>query len=162
MRKVLLLLLCMLGFSPSRGQDVFVEKNRDWLKRLLESNSDTTYVLNFWATWCVPCVEELPEFEPFAAFLKDRKAQLIFISLDAPKTANATLTRFLKNKKVPGNIVVLNAPDYNAWIDLVDPSWQGSIPATLFFRGSDKKHWFAERTITHSELLQIFTQFNTP
>ncbi|MEY4111094.1 MAG: hypothetical protein RLZZ46_1449 [Bacteroidota bacterium] len=160
MRNFLLLLFLIPALSFS--QATFRERNQDWLSNLLNSKSDTVYVLNFWATWCVPCVEELPEFIIFHEEVKNPLVKMIFISLDSPKTAESKLNNFLTQKKVPGEIVVLNAPDYNAWIDRVDKSWQGSIPATLFFRGNPQKLWFAERTISAPELLNIHDQFIKP
>ena len=161
MKNFFLILLFCLPLS-SFSQNQYEEKDLKWLKQLLESKSDTMYMLNFWATWCLPCVEELPEFEKFRDNLNNKQSQLIFISLDAPRTAAKKMSAFLTKKKVPGQIIVINAPDYNEWINLVDKSWQGSLPATLFFRGSDGKHWFSESTLTAPELLKVSQQFLTP
>lgn len=138
------------------------ERGKDWLKQTLESKSDTIYMLNFWATWCLPCVEELPEFEKFLDSVRNPLLKPIFVSLDAPRTAEKKIKSFLSKKKVPGEIVVINAPDYNSWIDLVDISWQGSIPATLFIRGKDEKRWFVEKSISTGELIEISNKFNNP
>lgn len=156
----LILMFCL----PLKGisQAPFEQKGLDWLKRVMASESDTIYVINFWATWCLPCVEEFPEFENFRKQTTNPLVRFIFISLDAPKTASKKMSAFLTKKKVPGDIVIMNAPDYNSWIDLVDKSWQGSLPATLITRGSDHKRWFVEKTISATELTEVSQQFYVP
>ncbi len=63
-------------------QDIPVFKKFEDFEYLLEKDNDTTYVINFWATWCLPCVKELPEFEEINQHFKDKKFKMILVSLD--------------------------------------------------------------------------------
>jgi thiol-disulfide isomerase/thioredoxin len=114
--------------------------------RLLKSDNDTTYIVNFWATWCKPCVHELPNFGKLDSMYPGKKIRLIFISLDFVKDVKKLET--FAAKKLPNQTVwLLDDPDYNLWIDKVDPSWGGSIPATLVFNNKLKYKGFYEKEL---------------
>lgn len=100
----------------------------------LKADNDTLYIFNFWATWCRPCVAELPHFEAMKDSLKDKKIKIILVSLDSRKKAETDLLPFLERKKLRNEVILLNAPDFNSWIDKISPDWSGSIPATLMVR----------------------------
>lgn len=100
----------------------------------LESDNDTLYVFNFWATWCRPCVAELPHFEAINDSLKGQKIKIILVSLDSRKKAETELIPFIQRKQLQNQVILLNAPDFNSWIDKISPEWSGSIPATLMVR----------------------------
>jgi len=144
-----MLFLSLAG--KSTAQTVQVVKF-DALDALLKSSSDTTYVINFWATWCKPCVHELPGFCKMDSMYKGQKIKLILISMDFVKDVHSHLEPFLKQKKMMNTVWLLNDPDYNAWIDKVDPSWGGSLPATLVFNNKMKKRTFHEEELTFEEL----------
>lgn len=116
----------------------------DQLQPIFQQQNDTTYLINFWATWCAPCVKELPYFEEYIAQQKGKKFKAIFVSLDFPKQIEKKLIPFLAKKPLPGDVIVLDDPDANGWIPKVDPDWSGAIPATYLYQG-DKKI-FAERS----------------
>lgn len=116
----------------------------DELAPVFQADNDTTYVINFWATWCKPCVAELPYFIELHEKNKEKKFKMIFVSLDFPKQIEKKLIPFLKKNPLPGPVVVLDDPDANAWIPRVHPEWSGAIPATYTYQG--KQNSFAERT----------------
>ncbi|MFM9587521.1 TlpA disulfide reductase family protein, partial [Streptomyces caniscabiei] len=84
---------------------------------------DSTYVLNFWATWCVPCVKEFPAFQYFAHEHLNEKVKVIMISLDFKKDYEKTLPPFLAKHPIDGTVYLLDEPDYNAWIEKIDKDW---------------------------------------
>jgi len=130
----------------------------DELKPLLELNNDTTYVINFWATWCLPCVKELPYFIQLDSVYHDEAFRLVLVSLDFKKDYLRKLQPFVRERKLQEHVVVLedNRSDY--WINDIDRSWGGSIPATLVYKG--KKRAFFERTFHHvNELSDIVEPF---
>lgn len=129
----------------------------DGLQPLLRAQNDTTYVVNFWATWCAPCVEELPYFEALTKEKTDKPLRVLLVSLDFRKQLTSRLLPFLKRFDIQSRVVVLDDPDANSWIDKVDPSWSGAIPATLVFRGD--KRVFREQTFTRDELFQLVESF---
>ncbi|MEO7926005.1 MAG: TlpA disulfide reductase family protein [Saprospiraceae bacterium] len=114
------------------------------LKPLLNRNNDTTYVVNFWATWCVPCIQELPYFEALNSTYKNQAFKLLLVSLDFKKDYIRKLQPFVIERSLESYVVVLEDNDSNFWIDDIDPRWSGSIPATLVFKGKDRM--FYERT----------------
>ncbi|MBL0342117.1 MAG: TlpA family protein disulfide reductase [Bacteroidetes bacterium] len=129
------------------------------LDQLMQSKNDTTYIINFWATWCAPCVKELPHFEKLAAENKNRKVKVILVSLDFKRQFEMRLIPFITENKILSEILLLDEPDYNQWIDKVDPSWNGSIPATLILDNKNKKRNFYEREFTYEELLKIVNPY---
>jgi thiol-disulfide isomerase/thioredoxin len=115
------------------------------LTSILKNPSDKLHVINFWATWCAPCVAELPEFQKTVNEADGSKVDFLFVSLDFPSDADRKLMPFLKKNNYTFNVVLMTETDYNSWIDDVDPGWQGNIPATLFFNHSRKiRHFIAE------------------
>jgi len=111
----------------------------DEIAPLFEQDSDTTYVINFWATWCKPCVKELPYFEELNARLQGQKAKVVLVSLDFPKKVKSSLIPFVEKHQLQSEVFVLLDGKYNDWIDRVDPQWTGAIPATLIYKGKHRR-----------------------
>ena len=124
--------------------------NYEQLKPYLEKNDGKTYVVNFWATWCAPCVKELPFFERLNEDYKDKNVKVILVSLDFPKKIESQLLPFLERKKINSTVYVLDDPDANSWIEKIDKSWSGAIPATIIYKGENKS--FYEKSFTYEEL----------
>ncbi|WP_417875844.1 TlpA disulfide reductase family protein [Winogradskyella sediminis] len=120
---------------------------------LLYTDSNTTYLINFWAMWCAPCVKELPYIEAFAA--KHPEVEIILVSLDFPKDIETKLKPFLKKKNITQKVVLLDDPDSNTWIDKIDPNWSGAIPFTIIFNKDERL--FFERSFENLE--DIANQF---
>ena len=112
---------------------------------LHDRHPDTTYVLNFWATWCGPCVEELPYFEALhaKATAEGLPLKVTLVTIDLPMAYERSLLPFLAERQLRSEVVGLLDGDANAWIDQVDASWSGAIPVTLFLRG-DERHFRAK------------------
>lgn len=127
------------------------------LEPYLKKNNDTTYVVNFWATWCVPCVEELPNFEKLNAEYKDKKVKVLLVSIDFPKMAKTKLLPFVQKHNLKSEVVLLNDPDANTWINKVDSTWSGAIPATVIYKGDKRR--FYEKSFSFEELENEVKQF---
>jgi len=125
----------------------------DELKPLLNQQSDTTYVINFWATWCAPCVKELPDFEKINAQFSAQKFRMILVSLDFKRSLETRLIPFVREKNLKAEVIMLHEPDANSWIDKVDPKWTGAIPATLIYNKDFRD--FLEGSYTYDELYNI-------
>jgi thiol-disulfide isomerase/thioredoxin len=119
----------------------------------LHFSNDTTYLVNFWASWCTPCVEELPAFERIGREYGDEELKVLLVSLDFPKQIESRLMPFIEKNNIRSEVLVLNDPDANKWIDRVDPGWSGSIPATLIYNRD--KRIFHEGAYTYKELKTI-------
>lgn len=110
----------------------------------LNFSNDTVYVINFWATWCIPCRKELPEFEKIHKENQSKKIKVLLVSLDSPSRIDNSLLPFLHKNGITAEVLLLHDPDSNAWIDKVDPSWSGSLPATVIYNKSEKKFFEME------------------
>jgi thiol-disulfide isomerase/thioredoxin len=119
---------------------------------MLQKDNDTTYVVNFWATWCTPCVQELPYFVELNKAYKDKAFKLMLVSLDFKKDYLHKLQPFVQERDLESNVVVLEDNHSSFWIDDIDKSWSGSIPATLVFKGKERA--FYERTFHHVDELK--------
>ena len=113
------------------------------IKPYLEKDSDTVYVVNFWATWCKPCIEELPFIEQLHRDPINQPLQVILVSLDFRNQVQSKLIPFINEHSLQSKVIVLDDPDANSWIDRVDESWSGAIPATLVYK-KEKRMFFHE------------------
>lgn len=129
--------------SAEEKQSIHV-LNFDEFQPYLHFTNDTTYVINFWATWCVPCIKELPEFEKFHLETKNKKIKVILVSLDSPSKIESSLLPFLDKNNISAEVLLLNDPNSNAWINKVDTSWSGSLPATMIYNNSASKFFEIE------------------
>ncbi len=143
----LILLSCFL----LKAQEPKVIAFKD-LQAMMDRNNDTTYVYNFWATWCKECVAELPNFEELNAKYQPQKVKVILISMDFKRELDTRLKPFIINRKIQSQVFLLNEPDYNSWIDKIDPSWGGSIPATIIMNKQQKVRHFFEKELTFAQL----------
>ena len=116
----------------------------DDLRKMINHVSDTTLVVHFWATWCKPCVEELPNLEKLSREYAPKKIRFVMVSMDFPKEITEKVIPFVTKNNINSEIVLLDEPDYNAWIDDVDKEWSGTIPATLILNLTMRKRIFFE------------------
>ena len=143
--------------SASSDHGIRVYKKYEDFSALLHKNNDTTYVVNFWATWCKPCVEELPYFDQLAEKHKGEKVKVLLVSMDFADQVKGRLKPFIKKKKVQSEVVVFDAPKPNEWIPKIDEKWSGAIPATYIYRG--KEHSFYERSFDYETLESVVQPF---
>jgi thiol-disulfide isomerase/thioredoxin len=155
MKKLVLITIILLAGLP----DTFAQKvemvDRHWITRMSQNNSDTTYVINFWATWCKPCVEEIPHFEKLNSTYKDKKLKVIMVSCDFKKQLDTRVIPFIQNKKMHSKVVFMDESNPDNWIDKVDSKFTGAIPATLIINGSKDFRYFSEGETTFEKLETI-------
>jgi len=120
------------------------------LEPRLSTDSDSTFIVNFWATWCKPCVKELPYFQKLGQEYNSRKVKLLFVSLDFPNKYESLLKPYIKEHNIEEEVIALNDPNSNYWIPKIDDSWTGAIPATIIFNKNQRK--FYEQSFTYEEL----------
>jgi len=148
----------LLGLAPLHAQEI--EKiGIPELEKILASPDDVLHVVNFWATWCPPCVTELPYFEKLSKEYQGKGVKFILISLDFPSQIESRLIPFLKNNKITADVRVMTNLDYNSWIEKVDTGWQGNIPVTLFFNNAGKTKYFHPSEVTEGELKDLITKY---
>lgn len=110
----------------------------DQLHPWLHRQNDTTYVVNFWATWCKPCVAELPWFEKLHDQMHNQPVQVLLVSMDFPKQYQSRLLPFIHERKLKPPVIALADMDYNSWIDKVSTEWDGAIPFTVIYRNDQR------------------------
>ncbi len=144
-----------------QASDLPVYDNFTDLEYLFQFNNDTTYVINFWATWCGPCVKELPYFEQLHETYDGQKIKIILISLDFPRQIKTKLIPFIEKHQLQSDVVVLTDGAYNDWIPKVDESWDGAIPVTLVYK-QEKSIFTAKEFHDFEALNTIVEQFINP
>ena len=152
---IVIILFYIFNFAQSSAQSV-KEIDSDALKALTYTMNDTTYVVNFWATWCSPCVKEIGYFEELHRQRESEKVKVILVSLDFPNQIDRRVIPFLKEKEITADVLLMTDLDYNSWIDRIDPSWSGAIPATLIYNKETRV--FLEQELTRDELFNHVTQ----
>jgi thiol-disulfide isomerase/thioredoxin len=153
--RIVFILCCMLIPIVSNAQSVN-DINSDGLEAITRNLNDTTYVVNFWATWCSPCVKEIDYFEELHRQFSSSNVKVILVNLDFPNQVERRVRPFLKEKEITADVLLVTDLDYNAWIDRIDPSWSGAIPATLIY--NREKRVFLEKELTHKELFNYVSQ----
>ncbi len=154
-----ILTLCVLLFSGTglSAQNVEVVTFKQFQSEI-EKNTGKVKVINFWATWCKPCIKEIPYFEALNSEQGDQ-VDVILVSLDFPDDLNNKLIPYVKRKGMKSRILLMNDIDYNSWIDLVDKSWSGAIPATLVIGRDPSKRTFFEGELHEDQLTELIKPY---
>ncbi|MBA3682736.1 MAG: TlpA family protein disulfide reductase [Bacteroidetes bacterium] len=144
-RNALLISFLFLSFLGKTQSVSKVYKIDELVSRI--NNSDTTFIINFWATWCKPCVAELPSFDSLS---KISNVKILLVSLDFREDLEKKVNPFLKSHSIKMECVLLDEINGNDFINKIDKAWTGAIPATLM-KNKDQRV-FIEKKMHLSEL----------
>jgi thiol-disulfide isomerase/thioredoxin len=145
------LIAALLLTNMSFGQSPRIVKLAD-LEKVMAEKSDKVHVINFWATWCGPCVKELPLFEKINAEARpDVKVTLVSMDLDLDENPEKVYN-FVSRKNLKSEVLLLNESDANSWIDRIEKKWSGALPATLILDHKTGKRIFINRGLREGEL----------
>lgn len=157
-----LCLVCLCSLMPfvntSQAQGIEVIKYAD-LVRIISAESNNNKVINFWATWCRPCVKELPQFLSLYEKYNTQNLELTLISFDFVEDLETKLKPFVEKRNIKAKVYLLDETDYNSFIDKIDPSWSGAIPATLLIAKGNNKRKFVEKAFAENELEKTYLNF---
>ena len=131
MKKIVIAVIIFAFGSTANSQTIAKWKITDVEKYMAAKNGDVL-VINFWATFCKPCVAEIPSFIKIVDKYKASQVKLLLVSLDLPSYYPAKIASFAKKHHFKANIVWLQETDADYFCPKIDTSWSGSIPATLF------------------------------
>lgn len=121
----------------------------DGLEPLINKEDEKIHVVNFWATWCAPCVKELPYFEEINAEYNDR-VEVLLVSLDFPRNYDSKLKPFMKKHDLKSKVIAFDDVNQNRWIPAINENWTGALPATIIY--NKNKRQFYEQSFTKEEL----------
>jgi thiol-disulfide isomerase/thioredoxin len=127
------------------------------LQERIAQKADHIKVINFWATWCAPCVKEIPLFEKLGKDRPDVKVTLVSLDLDLDPNPEKVY-RFVARKKLQSEVVILDEKDPNSYINQIDKNWSGAIPATIIINGRTGKRKFVDRELHEGELEKLISE----
>jgi thiol-disulfide isomerase/thioredoxin len=116
-------------------------------------------VINFWATWCAPCIKEMPFLERLNRENKDVKVLLVSLDFDLDHD-QSKITSFVERKKLNSEVVILDEPDPSKWIDKIDKGWSGSLPATLVMNPTTGKRKLIQGELKNGDLQKIIAEIS--
>lgn len=128
----------------------------DGFEKFLHQKDGKIHVINFWATFCPPCIKEMPYFEKLN---KETEVDVLLVSLDMGMMMDEDLKPFLKKHPIESKLIVLDDPESQQWIPKVAPSWKSSLPATLIYK-NDKSKFFEKPFRSYDELISEIDKFN--
>lgn len=152
MKRFVFLFFLLFVFFETKAQVKLLTLKE--LDARVAKGKDTTYVVNFWATWCGPCVAELPNFEKLQEDNQAKLLKVLLVSLDFKSKLQSQVIPFVAKNKLKSEVFVINEPDQQAFIDKVDKKWSGAIPATLFINKGQNKRAFFEKEFTYQDLVK--------
>jgi thiol-disulfide isomerase/thioredoxin len=144
MKKISLSIALLLISAACFTQEIRKIKITELEKTIRESK--TPLIVSFWATFCIPCVQEIPYFQESVKKHEKDSVKLLLVSLDLHEDY-ARIKPFAAKKKLTAPIVWLNETNADYFCPKVDSSWSGAIPATLFINNKTGYRKFYEEEI---------------
>ena len=150
---VTFVMMCFLFALPVLGQEAKKVKITDLEKIIAESNGPL--IINFWATFCKPCMEEIPHFQKLQAKYEKEGLRLLFVSLDMQDDYPEKVNSFIRKRKMASAWLDETNADY--FCPKIDQAWSGAIPATLFINNKHHYRKFIEESLTEDLLEKQIT-----
>lgn len=150
MKRVLLFVALFFAIEHIHAQKIKRWKMNDLLEYV--EKSDSALVINFWATFCGPCIEEIPYFQTITQKYKDQKVKLLLVSLDFKEYYPQKIVAFAKRFGFTAEIVWLDEEKPDDFCPKIDRAWSGAMPATLFVNKSINYRKFIEAQMKPEEV----------
>ena len=132
-RRFLLSAAVFAAFArPAAAEPVKLVKPEQYRARVVAAKKGRVVLVNFWATWCEPCREEMPALVSAAKGFSSKDVAVALVSTDSLKKS-AAVQKFLAAGKIPFVCWQAKSPDPQRFIDAVDKSWNGDVPYTLVY-----------------------------
>ena len=116
------------------------------LLNLLQGSRGSVTVLNLWATWCKPCLEEMPELARFARTYRAKGVKFLSVSADHPDDLSERVRTYVEREELPFAVWVVGGESPEELAQAIDRQWQGSLPATFVFdaSGTRRQAWYGK------------------
>jgi len=132
-RRLLLPAAALAIFArPAASEPVKLVKPEQYRARVVAAKTGRVVLVNFWATWCDPCREEMPALVSAAKRFSSKDLAVALVSTDSLKKT-ADVQKFLAAGKIPFVCWQAKSSDPQRFIDAVDKSWNGAVPYTLVY-----------------------------
>lgn len=155
MKKIVVVALLLVGSLQLWAQPKVVKLPE--LKKVMETPGEEIRVINFWATWCGPCIKEMPLFEKLNAERKDVAVTLVSMDLDLDPNP-AKVHKFVARKKIASTVLILDEKNPNVYIDEIEKQWSGALPATIVINSKTGKRVFAEKELHEGDLEKLIDE----
>jgi thiol-disulfide isomerase/thioredoxin len=150
MRKILILGVFLVVGIAGSGQElkkVKIGEVEEYIKK-----SDHPVLVSFWATWCAPCVEEIPWLQEAVEKYKNDSVELVLVSLDFASYFPKKIIDFIKEKKFKATFLWLDETNADIFCPRIDPKWDGTIPVTLLVNNKTGYRKFVNRQMTDRQV----------
>jgi thiol-disulfide isomerase/thioredoxin len=127
------------------------------LQELIQAETDHIKVINFWATWCAPCIKELPLFEKLGQERTDIKVTLVSMDLDLDPNPEKG-HKFVTRKKKQSQVLILYEKDPNSWMNQIDKNRSGALSATIIINGKTGQRKFVEKELHEGDLEKLIAE----
>lgn len=145
----------LIPLSHAQQAEIIIASD---LQQRIAAERDKIQIINFWATWCGPCIKELPLFEKITSEGRpDVKVILVSLDLDLDPDPEKVY-RFIDRKNIQSEVLLLNEPDPNSWINNIEPQWSGALPATVIINPKTGKRKFIGRSLREGELEEYLNE----
>ena len=128
--------------SPAKAGHSVEPIDQAGLKRLMRERNGKILLLNIWATWCAPCVAEFPDLAKFSQTCDTTAVEVAAISADYPDEVDAKIIPFLRKMSISFPVHVAQFEHQEDFINAVNRSWSGALPATLIYDSHGKERFF--------------------
>ena len=142
MTKYILLIVLFTACTKPYVPHIRIVDDFNEIASLFTHDNDTTYVINFWATTCPPCIKEMPHFEKLAKKYNRDKLQITMISLDSKRRIDQHVMPFLHKLHIENPVIVLTDANYTEWTAKINPKWFGALPYTVIYNGEKIQYFF--------------------
>jgi thiol-disulfide isomerase/thioredoxin len=151
--------LLFISITVSAQQPATVKLEQ--LQVLINKKSDNIQVVNFWATWCGPCIKELPLFEKLTAENNPNvKVTLVSMDLDLNPDPEKVY-KFVTRKNLKSEVLLLDEQNPNAWINKIEKEWSGSLPATIVINQKTGERKFVGKELHEGDLEKIIEELKS-